>query len=361
MAKQPRPLTTDAQDKAATAAIQLLAQSLVDPNSAMAEMARALNRDEAMSGRPRKMGAEHMQNSLDKFNERKPETGTFTKAMELFSGKLLAVLGPLAILGGVLSSAGSGFGVLVSAMNLLIAVLAPVLLPLFVVLAVAVAEFARTIMPHMMNAMQSITEFMLNYVLPVLQTLAQVVGSVIGFLVDFGAGLVSAASTVLGWAGDVGDWLWEKGGDVADAVGDAFSFGGSSTSGAAGMGVADIAKAAVAAVKGGDFAGESGAGGGWDDAGPAAKLPPDVAAKIAAGEKAGKAGDADLLGTIILSLEKSIGPKAQITGISQAFKNAQLAALNADPLEQMAQRAILESLQNLKQIAANTKGGGVGV
>jgi hypothetical protein len=347
----------DAQEKAATAAIQLLAQSLVDPNSAMAEMARALNRDEAMSGRPKKFDADHM----NKFQHKPeaPEQSVFGKAMDLFSGKLLAVLGPLAIVAGILSSAGSGFQVLVSAMNLLIAVLAPVLMPVFIVLAVAVAELAMKLREHMLGAVRAVATFMFEYVLPAFRALAEVVGTVVGYLIDFGAGLISAASTVLGWAGDVGDWLWEKGGDVVDAIDDAI-LPERVASGAAGMGAADIAKAAMAAVKGGDFAGASGAGGGFDDGGPAAKLSGADAAKVRMAEEAKRAGDMDMLGMVIRSLEMSIGPKAQISGISQAFKNAQLAAINADPLDELAKRSIIEGLQVTKEIAANTRGGGVG-
>jgi hypothetical protein len=354
-----RPLMTDQQEKAATAAIQLLTQALLDPNSAMAEMARALNRDEVKS-RPSKLDPDHM----NKFqpSEKRPDDGIFTKAMDLFSGRLLAVLGPLAILGGIISSAGSGFQVLVTAMNLLTAVLAPILLPLFVVLAVAVAEFALALQQHVGPALKSLYAFVLEYVLPVFKTLAQVVGHAIGYLVDFGAALIEGARTVLSWAGDVGDWISEKAGDAADWVGeqtgDIFSFGGTPTGGSTAF---DLIRGAMggkgAGTGAGDFSGERGAGG-FDEAAP--KVDPILAEKIAAGKDAGKAGDVDTLQLVIASLERSVGPKAQIAGISQAFKNAQLAAINADPLEELAKRAVLQAVQELKEIAANTRAGGVG-
>jgi hypothetical protein len=373
---------TDAQEKAAAAAVKLLAQALLDPNSAMAQMAKALNREEAQSNRPKAFDPDRMNKFMPPDDGKKDgKDGVFAKAMDLFSGRLLAVLGPLAILGGILSSAGSGFQVLISSMNLLIAVLAPVLLPIFVVLAVAIAELAMKIREHMKGAVGDFAAFMIDKVLPVLVTLAQVVGGVIGHLISFGAALVKAADGLLTWAGDVGDDIDEAIGlsdGVDRLVGAAEDIADGVVGGAPGSTAFDIFKSAMAAAKpsptgAGEFGGEVATGGGFDADPPgefsgggdfgktrAPKLPADVAAKVAEGKAAAADGKIDLLAAVIKSLELSIGPKAQISSISQAYKNAQLAAINADPLDQLAKRAILQCVQELKQVVANTKDGGVG-
>lgn len=286
----------------------------------------------------------------------------FTASGAMMAVKFAAVLGPLAIMGQLLQSNAAGFQVLGLAIKLLVTTLAPLLLPVVVALAAAMVEFSDKLWAEILPELEDWYTFVVGTLLPALRTfadvllgVASVVKDVFSVLVDVADGISTAVSSIFkGKVSDVKgitdaltDWAVEfagagPGGDAPDAaapgVFDA-AVGWSGARPAPGGIFGGIGGAAAAAAPGGIFSGIGGA------------------AAVAGGAPGGPGGrgDGGALGDVLKSIRLSLGPRAQFASFSQVSKNAQLAALNSDPLEQRMLERMTKSLEVLERVEVNTR------
>src|SRR5262245_32281484 len=225
--------------------------------------------------------------------------GGITSALSLLGGRLVAVLGPLALLASTLSAQISGFQVLTSSAKVLAASLAPVLLPVTTLLSAALLAVSEIIFTRGVPIFEQFFAFMLSRGLPALtilldnfivaadavKTFAENVGEAVTFIERAVSRIPGGREVLLGALGPVlGSQLGESG----------------SSAGALGRGLTDTLR----------------------------------------------------------SLQLSIGPKASITGLEGVGKQVQLAALNTDPIEARILKINQDMLTKLKEIADNTLPGG---
>lgn len=277
-----------------------------------------------------------------------PLTGGITKAVgglvggmgNVLTAKLGSVLGPLAIFAQVIGSAGSGFQVLMTAVKLLAATLAPILLPVFAVIAAALVELSDKIWADLLPHLESWYTYIIENLLPALRQFFDAVMAVVKFV----GGAVEAGEVVADAAQDAADFF--QGG--LDGVADFFGFGDDEEPAPAenpnptGAGVYTYSSGA-----GGDF---GGGGRGWLDG---ALTNPTVGGVMAGSSP--DAGKPDALTDVVRSLRMSIGPRAQFSGLSQVSKNLQTAALNQDPLEARMLEKMTKSLDVLERVERNTR------
>ena len=287
-------------------AMELLRGALTDNASAMEKKAQADNASVGRGG-----------------------SGTGAKAIAMLTAKFAALAGPLAVMGATLSATNSGFSVLGTAVKALGAVLAPILLPVVVLVATALLELSRTLWAELQPRLKDWYEAVVSAIPAVLE-FVRAVARAAGVLWDFGKSAVQSVRDMFR--------------DPAKALKDTFA--------APGKAIADkAAKDSLAPGMVGIIQG----------------LIPDIVNPPPGKSKGGVGADGESkdgpgpssFDLVIQSLEKSLGGKASFGGISQAAKNAQLAALNTDPIEAQTLRVMLQSLNELKTIAAAQRAKGV--
>jgi hypothetical protein len=190
-------------------------------------------------------------------------------------------------------------------------------------------------------AIKKFATIMFRDVLPILLKFASVLATVIGKVADFGASLLSGDGIKDGLQA-AADAVFNPTKSIRDAVDEARSRepreGGAAASS---EGIPEFLTDA-----------------GWTDVGtsPVASTPkPAPGADDAPESKGGPSSEGDPLDLVIRSLEKSIVPQAQVTSIAQASRHAQMAALNADPIEALMLKAMMDTLATMKEVAVNTK------
>jgi hypothetical protein len=230
---------------------------------------------------------------------KKAERGQALNASPLFgvlgqvAAKFAAVVGPAALLGQVLNSQISGFQVLGTATKVLAATIAPVLLPATVALSAGVLALSDVIMDHGLPVMDRWFDYVLGTAIPAIAFLIDTID-------DAGKGVEDFAEAVE----DAVNWVERK-------INSLNPFSESNPDERRFLGVK------------------------WSDRGT--------------GEAGVNAGLADTL----RSLRMSMGPRAQITGIGDVGRGAQLASIQADPLEA---RLMRDQLKVLEKIEAKLPG-----
>jgi hypothetical protein len=245
-------------------------------------------------------------------------------AGNMLATKFTTVLGPLAVFGQVLNSNVGGFQVLGKVIQVIATLLAGFLLPAVATIAAALLEWADEMEGEVMAAAEKFGEFVMGTLLPAIEFLADVISGTV----------------------DVFVWLGETIGDVIGWFGDLIAEGKP-----AGEGVEDDAAMALAdflGLKGMDGARERMATGKDPEAEPA---PADAPAPKRF-DRSGAMAD------VIASLRLSMGPKASFAGLADVGKSAQMAALNADPIDQRMLRIAMKQVDMLERIHNKMAGKG---
>lgn len=255
------------------------------------------------------------------------------------------VLAPLAAFGTILSQAGSGLGVFQSAINVLAATLAPIVLPAFVLLATALVAASDQIQAQILPALASWYKLLMEEGLPIVTKFAKAVGEAaeaLAYLTKNTPGQIAEdakndpakaaqrASSILDFSGSnraINDFL-----------------GGFSLPGLLGKAAPHVVEAATGIKLNSEPAGGDVAQAGEAKSPARPGEAPD--AKPNANAVVNRA-----LQDVMKSLQMSVGPKASFGSLSEVGKQAQLAALNLDPLEQRAKEATIKALGVLQDIA----------
>lgn len=217
----------------------------------------------------------------------------FSSAATQVAGKFQAIIGPSAVLAQILNSTTSGFGVLQTSVKVLAGAISPILLPATLNLSALFLGLSDTINEHQ----DLMDRFFLG-----LETGADVVSFFLD-VIDSAADHVDEMAVA---AQEFADWVSRQ----ASALNSLNPFSSDEDSGSS----------------------------------------------SASSEKSGGREKTDRgLRDALQSLRQSIGPKASITGISEVGKQAQMAALNADPLEA---RLMREQIAALNRIEAKLPGRG---
>ncbi len=241
--------------------------------------------------------------------------------------RFFAVLGPLYALSTVLNQTNSGMGVFQKAVNVLGATLAPVLLPVFALLAAGVLSVSDIIWNRLAPALGKMYEWALKFGIPTVEKKVEDIdrgASGIGDIVDFHK--------------DPGKFLREfsqSPGKKADTItGGLRQLDPSGILGYIEDHVTGKPSQAYKGIKGTEA--------------------PDVARER---EKAAASGVPSIgqslksnLQDVVKSLALSMAPKASYTGLAEVGKQAQLAALNVDPIEMKAAQRVVASIQELQRV-----------
>jgi hypothetical protein len=341
----------------------------------------------------------------------------FSNVFGLLGAKLGAVLGPLALFGQILQSNASGFQLVGTAVKVLAATLAPVLMPLFVSLAAALLDLQEDLEKRIMPAMKQWAKLIFNTLLPTLGKLVQMFMAVVDALAAFmtslrgpergdGRSAVGAAwdntlhgrknnltaeqSNALNMISDLkagrseedikkgyaaqGDGTRAERRAIEDAYRVAHNAIVVENMRKGGTNDDDIMKhlAKAGLDKGGRNAAFATANAERDRLSGAAARPEAApeAASTAAGmaatarakaraeedaRAATPAGRLSGLEDVIRSLRISVGPKAQFSGLGEVTKNAQIAALNLDPVEMRMLRIMTREVELLEAAAADLR------
>lgn len=242
--------------------------------------------------------------------------------------RFLAVLGPLYALNTVLGQANSGLGVFGKAVNVLGATLAPVVLPFFAILATGILTLSDYIQSELMPALGRFYDWALKFGMPVAQKKVEDVSTAID--------TANAISK-----GNVGELpKLEKLPGMVDSLARNLDPTGASQRFIDNVGGAkDLFDKAGRHLFGGkDWEGAVQERRGTSD--PLKVKPEDEKKKFNFGESM-NANMRD----VIRSLAMSLGPKASYSSLGEVGKQAQLAALNQDPIEAKLLRQMIKTLE----------------
>lgn len=312
-----------------------------------------------------------MQTAATTPRDKRPESESGAGVAKAIASRFLAVIGPLYALSTVLGQTNSGFGVFQRSINVLGATLAPILLPVFALLAAGIMTVADMIWAEMIPAMKSWYEWFKNNK----GAVGEVAGGIGGIAATVGLGRVLGGGG--GGLGGIGSAL--KGGaarfGLPFAIGASVFEGGTgdyyaglrgrgenkltSGIGALGGGLMDVIsqplkmlgitdktygeafserrKKEIAEFRAKN--GEPGTPG----------TPGTPGAKDGKTNPFGQLFDKNLQ-LVIESLSREMGPKASYTGVAEAAQSAQIAALNADPIEMQAANRIIQSIQEFQRV-----------
>lgn len=271
--------------------------------------------------------------------------GGIEKLLGGMFGKLMLVLGPIALLASVIQSNLSGVQLVMSAFKLLGATLAPILLPIMILLATGLTELSDRIWNDLQPVLGEFYKFIINLLLPAVSALVD------AFMVATAIFDSEARKRI---AHEMGrDLSGERAAELEAERKRVMAIPSSQAEGAA----------IEAAERRGETAPEPT---------PYTGTPPTVGEK-AAGKKAGGLGDqGGLLGgkatgttraalsDVLREFRMSVTPKASISGLTEVGKNIQLGALNQSPFEAKMLDRVLGVLNALDRIDANTRSRGPG-
>lgn len=289
--------------------------------------------------------------------------------------KFAAVLGPLALLASVVQSAGSGFQVLATSVKLFAATISPILLPVVAVLAAALIDLSDKLWSQLLPKLESWYTFIVGSLLPALRSMADAFISA--------ATVIKNLSEVAGIAGDKlqsgAKWLGDQIHSGAEAI---FGKSPEGNTGSAwnGMLPGDLRGLLTRRGRVGDTAAGAASGGvagsgespDWfgrvmnninissKPGGIFGSVGPTIGAVLAgATPPAPKGSEPSAMQLVIQEMRRSNGPQASFSSLTQASKNAQLAALNQSPLELKMLERLTQSLETLEKVEFNTRRGGV--
>lgn len=235
-----------------------------------------------------------------------------------------AVIGPMAVLGELISSSASGFQVLSGAVKVLAAVFAPLLLPITVALSVAMIEFADKMQPVIDQIFPAMVDTIMNDVLPALEDFADYVAEISGKN-------TGAISTMIHYAGNPGELL----SDAADEI-NPFTdkgFAKNLTERREKEKEERRKKYGMEPIEG--------------------ETPEETKKRIERNRESSKAK-----GEVLDELRRSVTPKSQTLGVSAAYTTARNAALNTSPFEARILDSVLKAVSGIERVARNTEGRG---
>lgn len=273
-------------------------------------------------------GAFKMPQATTPRGEREPNSGGALSIGKAIATRFIAVLGPLYALSTVLQQTNSGVGVFGKAVNVIGATLAPLLLPVFALLAAGLLSMSDIIWSKLLPALGDFYKWVLKVGVPAVESqLADAedkidtVTAIKNFITKGEAPKAAdvprmAFASVPGanQLADIGKWIGKQ----------------------VGVDVPELPRGSATFRKPGD-------GGENKDGTP--QTNPDGTPKKTFGSLMSENFD-----KVIKSLAMSMGPKAAYSGIAEAGKQAQLAALNQDPIEAQQLRIMQQSLEELQKV-----------
>jgi len=213
--------------------------------------------------------------------------------------KFAAILGPAALLAQMMQAQISGFGVLTSSVKVLATSLAPVLLPATVLLSTALLAISEIITEELAPVMQIGFQQMME-LLPVLTLLIDIFNDAATMVSDFVTAISDALIAFVRWT----------------------------------TALNPLTSEAEDALRAGELFG----------------IP-------LVSSRSGKDRVDSGLNDTLRSLQMSIGPKAQSSGLAEVGKQVQMAALQQDPIEARMLKIQQDMLARLNNIANNTSRG----
>ena len=240
--------------------------------------------------------------------------------------RFAAVVGALYALSAVLNSTGTGASTFQKSLNLLGSTLAPILMPVFLLLASGLMTLSDLIWAKMLPALGDFYEWILKFALPVAAKSTENMSNA-----------VSGVANIASGKGKARDFE-----ALTDPLG-------------VNRNIVDFAKKIPGLQTAFPVLGLMGSDR------PMQKVRDAEAAKEAEQRKAEGKPEPPSFGRIfndnmklaIESLAKDVGPKASYTGVAEAGKAAQLAALNADPIEMKAAQRVIEAIQEFQRAFNN--------
>lgn len=234
----------------------------------------------------------------------------------MVAGKFLAVAGPLAIVSTLLNSASSGFQVVTKSVQLLAAVIAPILLPATVLLSTALVALSSILETGLESSLEPFFDIVLGLGVPALIALVMAADYLAGVFKTFQPKEEPKPASGGRGGGEGGEGEEEEGFFAQ-----------------VGSGLKQLATAAVL---------------------PSVEILKYIKNEVNSEIESNRDGSAakardtifDSLEDVLTSLRQSIGPKAQISGLSGISNAVQLAALNQDPIE----ARMLQVQQNISRL-----------
>jgi hypothetical protein len=297
---------------------------------------------------------------------------------------LMAIAGPLAVFASILQAGNSGFKLLMTAVQLLAASLAPILLPVVFMIAVAFAMLGEMIWQKLLPHLEAWMTLVISNLIPVVEGLVKGFAAAIDFLARFAQGLRTAGEKL-------GSWIAEKLGfkdpDKMPGVAPVMIQGarredpskrntlprGTDKSQLGGMAgftqeqLDEIARqsGSMKPKAGGllgaiTAAGQAKAAAGDTPTGGSGSLAASLAAAAKAGEAkpggapgGGKAGVGEMMKDMVTELRNKLSPQAQFTQLTQIGRQVQMAAFQS-PFEAKMLERMTQSVNALDKVVQNT-------
>lgn len=222
------------------------------------------------------------------------------------AASLGAIAGPAAILASVLSSNVSGMQLLGTGVQLLASVFAPILLPLTVLFAAGLVAASEVLYGELAPAMEVFFNLIFGIGIPVMEWFITSLSEAIGAVADFADTLFGATEEDQAEKREVFNELAQSDNPFFAATG--------------GIGLMAL--------------GDEG-------------MPKSSETETTEADNSSPFQSA--LRDVMRSLRMSIGPRAQISGISDVGRQAQLAALNQDPLEARLMKQQIDVLNRIER------------
>lgn len=252
---------------------------------------------------------------------------------------LTVALGPMALAAQTINSTASGFQVVTAAVKVFAATLAPLLLPVFFLVASGLIYLSDKLWNDIAPALEGWYALILNTAVPAVRSLIDgfmLLTRVVNAIVDASPIGMAAKAVPTG---------------VMDAAVSALP--GALLNAIPGLGglkaIGDIGRA-LGLVGGGEPAATPAPN-------PAATPGGRMSSETAPADKAANrlAGFQSAMRDTLAELKLSMGPRASFSGLAQASRNAQLAALNQSPFETKILQRMSEAIEKLSRVVDNTK------
>lgn len=266
--------------------------------------------------------------------------GGIEKLLGGMFGKLMLVLGPIALLASVIQSNLSGVQLVMSAFKLLGATLAPILLPIMILLATGITEVSDRIWHDLEPALGDFYKFIFGALLPAVSALVD------AFMV---AAAIFDGEARKRIAREMGrDLSGERAAELEAERKRVMAIPSSQAEGAA---IEAAERAGETAPEPTPYTGAP-AGSPGTKAATAGTKGSDTGGLL--GGKA-SASTRSALSEVLREFRMSVTPKASISGLTDVGKNIQLAGLNQSPFEAKMLERMQGVLGALGRIDANTR------
>lgn len=277
----------------------------------------------------------------------------FAGVMSGFTSKLILILAPLTAFATILNASTSGFKIFLSAINVFAATLGPILLPFFILLSAALLTASGYIWDALLPALKDFYTLIIIGGINAMQNFINWLGKAIEGLSEFADELGDAADDISD------DWAFAIATIIDFFTGDNLAANLPPRKNGAGLaeGIRWIPFGGqMPPAADGDGAGRAKGGGGFGvDAGDAKDRGRKDGKNEQGTQKDGKSFIENFKDNIKLSIQEfkfQNQPKASFSGLVQASRNAQLAAVNVSPFEKVMETRMQQVITILDEVAA---------